>query len=113
LLAVFTIIDAANSGSIGPWEVWNGVLNLVVAVGQGNKHVSSSEGIEVIHDILLSNGVVIRRSGVSGSVDSSGHLVDVRVGVHVLPEGLSILRVVTTGVSLLGTVVVEWDSSTS
>ena len=48
----------------------------------------------------------------SSLVDGSGHLVDVRVGVHSLPERLSVLRVIATGIGLLGSVVVEGDTST-
>lgn len=47
----------------------------------------------------------------SSSVDLGSHLIDVGVGVHVLPEGLSVLWIVSTIVVLFGTVVVEWDTS--
>lgn len=86
LLAVISVVDVANSGSVRPWEVWNSVLNLVVAVGKSNEHVSSSEGIKVVLNVFLVNLMVIRRSGVSSLVDGGGHLVNVRIGVHVLPE---------------------------
>lgn len=49
--------------------------------------------------------------GLSGSVDLCCHGVDSGVGVHVLPERFSVVWIITTSVVLLGTVVVEWDSS--
>jgi hypothetical protein len=88
-------------------------LTLAIAVGKGHEHVSSGISIEVVHHVFLIDWVVIRLSGLSGGIDGGSHLVNVGVGVHVLPKGLSILGVITTAISLLGTVVVEWDTSGS
>ena len=49
--------------------------------------------------------------GLSSSVDLGGHGVDWGAGVHVLPEGLSVVWIITTGVVLFRTVVVEWNTS--
>jgi len=82
-----------------------------VGVGQGNEHVSSGESVEVVEDVFLSKIAVIRFGCLSSIVNSSGHLVNVRVGVHVLPERLSVLWVVTTSVGLLRAIVIEWNTS--
>jgi len=49
----------------------------------------------------------------SSSVDLGGHLIDVRVGIHVLPEGFSVLWIISTGIVLFRAVVVEWNTSCS
>jgi len=46
----------------------------------------------------------------SSIVDGSGHLVDVRVSFHVLPQRLSVLWIIATSICLLTTVVVEWNT---
>jgi hypothetical protein len=47
----------------------------------------------------------------SSSVDLGGHLIDIGVGVHVLPERLSVLWIVSSRVVLFRTIVIEWDAS--
>jgi len=103
--------DVADSSSVSPWGVWNGNLLLIVRVGQSNEHVSSGESVEVVKDVFLLEIAVIRFGALSSLVNFSGHLVNVRVGVHVLPERFSVLRVVTTSVGLLRTIVIEWNTS--
>lgn len=49
--------------------------------------------------------------GLSSSVDLGSHGVDWGAGVHVLPERLSVVWIITTGVVLFRTVVVEWNTS--
>ena len=86
-------------------------LLLVSRVGEGNKEVTSVIGIDVIGNPLLILSVVPDAVSFSGSVDLCGHLIDVRIGVHVLPERLSVVWIVSTSVVLFGTIVVEWNTS--
>jgi hypothetical protein len=44
-------------------------------------------------------------------VDLRNHFVKVRASVHVLPQRLTVLGVITAGVELLGAVVNKWNSS--
>ena len=113
LLAVVLIENIADGSSIRPWKVWNIVLNIVIAVGQSDEQVTSSEGVEVVGGVFLLERLFVTFSLFSSLVDSSGLLIKVRAGVHVLPERLSIVWIVTTGIGLLTTVVVEWNTSGS
>jgi len=47
----------------------------------------------------------------SSSVDLGGHLIDIGVGIHVLPKRFSVLWIVTTGVVLFRSIIVEWNTS--
>ena len=111
LAVAIWVENIADSSSVSPWGIWNSDLLLIVRVGQGNEHITSGESVEVVEDVFLLEIVVERLGSLSGFVNSGGHLVDVRVGVHILPERFSVLWVVTTSVSLLGTIVIEWDTS--
>jgi len=111
LAVVIRVEDVADLSSVCKWSVWNSLVNGVATVGEGDKEVSSSEGIEVVELVLFFESVVPDLMSLSGLVDGSGHLVDVGVGVHGLPERLSVLWVIATGISLLGSVVVEGDTS--
>ena len=113
LLAVVGVKDVAKGGTIRIKQVWNVLVNIVVVVGQSDKHVTSLESVEVIEDILLLKGVLVALSLLSGLVDQSSRFVEVGGGVHVLPERLSVLRVVASGEVLLTSVVVEWDTLSS
>jgi len=84
---------------------------LIVGVGQGDEHISSGESIETVGDVFLSEIAVIRFGTLSEPVNFSGHLVNISVGVHVLPERLSVLWVVTTSVGLLRAIIIEWNTS--
>jgi hypothetical protein len=114
LLAVAAWVeDVADGGAISPWSVWNRDVLSVLRVGQGNEEVSSGEGVEVVLDVFLLNLAVPDRVSLSCSVNSRSESIDVRAGIHVLPEWLSVLWIVSASVSLLTTIVVEWDTSWS
>jgi len=102
--------DVANLLTIRECSVWHLDALVVVRVGGGDKELASLEGVEIVLDIslfvwMIPNGLVL-----SSTVDGSGHLVDVRVGVHVLPQRLSVSWIVATTVLLLTTIVVEWNT---
>lgn len=105
--------DVANLLSVAEGRVWYLDVLVIVRVRRGHEELASLETVEVVRDIALFEWVVPDLLGFSGTVDGSCHLVDVRVGVHVLPEGLSVLWVSATAVSLLTTIVVEWDTLSS
>jgi len=86
LLAVrIWVENVTDGGSFGPGGSWR-ELNLVVAVGQSNEEISSVEGIDVVENVLLLKWVSPDLLRLSGLVDLGGHLVNVGVGVHILPE---------------------------
>jgi len=111
--AVVLIEDIANGGSITPWQVLNIVFNIVVAVRQGNEHVSSSVSIEIVSGVFLLKRLLVALSLLSSIVYKSGLLVKIRISIHILPERLSILRIVTTRVSLFTSIVVERNTPSS
>lgn len=102
--------DVADSGSVSEWLVGHVSLLVVVRVGDGDQEFTSGEGIESVVRVSLDVLLVPDLHGLSGGVDLGHLLVDVAVGVHGLPEGLSVLWVVSTRVVLLTSVVEEWDT---
>lgn len=102
--------DVANLLAIFKGCVWHLNALVIVSVCGGHKELTSLEGVEVVSDISLLEWMVPDSHVLSSTVDGSGHLVDVRVGVHVLPQRLSISWVVATTVLLLTTIVVEWNT---
>lgn len=105
--------DVANSGTVSEWGVRYSDLLLVVGIGGGYKEFTSGEGVEVVSNVLFLDGMLPNFLGLSSLVDLGGHFVNVRVGVHILPQRLSVLRIVATSVGLLRSIVVEGDSSES
>lgn len=102
--------DVADLLSIREGSVGHGDLLIVVRVGRGYEELASLESIEVVLDVSFLEGVRPDLLGLAGLVDGGGHLVDVRGGVHILPEGLSVVGVVAAGVGLLTAIVVERDA---
>ena len=102
--------DIAHLLTVGEGGVWHGDALVVVAVGDGHEELASLEAIEVVLNVPFFEWVIVALHGLPGLVDGGGHLVDVRVGVHGLPEGLSVVGVVAAGIGLLTTVVVEGDA---
>jgi len=102
--------DVADLLAVAEGSVWHLNVLVVVGVGDGDEEFASLEAVEIVSDISLLKFMIPHRHSLPGFVDGSGHLVDIRVGVHALPEGLSIMRVIATSISLLTTVVVEWNT---
>jgi hypothetical protein len=69
------------------------------------------ESIKVVVSIGFSVGMVPNLGVFPCLVDLGNLLVERRLGIEVVPEYFSVLRVITTSVVLLRSVVNEWDSS--
>lgn len=69
------------------------------------------ESIKVVVSIGFSVGMVPNLGVFPCLVDLGNLLVERRLGIEVVPEHFSVLRVFTTSVVLLRSVVHEWDSS--
>lgn len=94
-------------GTVGEWLISHSSVLLVSGIGQGNQEFTTREGIEVVIRVSLDVILFPDLVGLSGRVDSADLLVEIAGGVHVLPEGLTVLGIVTTTVILLTTVVNE------
>jgi len=88
-------------------------LLVVLRVGKGNKEITSVVSIDVVCNPFLILRVTPNLVCFSCLVNLGGHLVNVGVGVHVLPRGLSIIWIITTGIVLLRPVVIEWNTPSS
>lgn len=73
--------------------------------------MTSVESVKVVVSIGFSVGMVPNLGVFPCLVDLGNLLVERRLGVEVVPEHFSVLRVITTSEVLLRTVVNEWDSS--
>ena len=85
----------------------------VDVVGKTDKELSTSECIDLVIDPLLGKSVVNDTLSLSGFVKSLSELEEVGRSVEVAPHHLSVVRVVTTGETLLATVIEEGDTSGS
>jgi len=108
------IEDVAHSGSFAGKSLsrWLELL-IVCRVGQSNEEVTSVVSVDIVGNPFLILTVVPDLVSLSGSVNLLSHLINIRVGVHVLPERFSIVWIVTTSVVLFRTIVIEWDTSSS
>ena len=106
-------IDVANGFALSEGVVGDLTRLSVAAVRESNKELTSGEGKEVVIDVSLDLLVVPDLAGLSLSVGSGNHLVEVGIRLHVLPERLSVVGVVATGVVLLSAVVGEGDTAGS
>ena len=82
-------------------------------VGKSHKESSSGVCVEVIFHPFLSEWGFVSTSGLSGLVDLLSELVNFVVLVHIVPESLSVARVIAASKALLATVVVEGNTSGS
>jgi len=95
---------------------WEGrVCNLSLLggarVGQGNEELTTGEGIEAGISVSLNEVLVPDLGLLSLGIDLGENLVEIRAGVHVLPERLSVSGVVAAVVVLLSSVIGEGDTS--
>lgn len=109
--AVSRVEDVADCLTIAEGLVGHCSLLLVLGVCKSNQEFTSVESIEIIVSIGFSVGMVPNLGVFPCLVDLSNLLVERRLGVEVVPEHFSVLRVITTSVVLLRPVVHEWDSS--
>jgi hypothetical protein len=103
--------DVANSITVLEWMVGDLTVLLVSAVGESDKEFSSGVSIEGVVNISLNLGLVPDLALASLGMDGGDLLVEVRVGVIVLPERLTVLGVISSTVVLLRTVVGEWNTT--
>lgn len=85
----------------------------VALVSQSDEELTSGEGIELVISPLLlelTGGDFLRLSGL---VDRLDELVDVMVGVEVVPHDLSVVGIVATTIALLRAIVEEGNTSGS
>lgn len=77
-------------------------MNLTInLVGQGYKHWTSAEAVELVINPLLIEVVVVDLSGLSSVVNSLYELVDLAVLIEIVPEGFSVVWVLATSETLL------------
>lgn len=80
-------------------------------VGEGDEELATRVSEEAVIDVALNVALVPDLGGLPLGVDLGNDLIEVRGRVHVLPDGLAIVRVVTAGIVLLSSVVGEGDTS--
>lgn len=103
--------DVADGLTLGEGVVSDLALLGSTVVGEGNEELAAAEREEAVIDVALDVALVPDLAGLALGVDLGNDLVEVGLRVHVLPEGLAIVGVVSTGVVLLCTVVGEGDTS--
>jgi hypothetical protein len=82
-------------------------------VGQGNEHISSAETVELVINVLFVEHAVPYLVRLSSSQDGLNKGVDFTGFVKVVPEGFSVVWVLSTGEALLTTVIEEGNTSGS
>jgi len=80
-------------------------------VGNADKELSTSEGVDLVIGPLFGEIIVLDTLWLSGSVDSLSELEHVGGAVKVAPEYLAVIGIVTTSEALLTSVVEERDTS--
>lgn len=103
--------DVADGLAFLEWSVSHLDFLISTLVSEGNEEFTAGEGVEVLFDVSLDELLVPDLTGLTLGMDLSDLLVKIGASVHVLPERLSVLRVVSTGIVLLGSVVREGDTS--
>ena len=105
------IEDIANDLTFSEGIVSDLVVNGAGLVGHSHEELSTRVSVEVLGGVALDPLLVPNFGLLALGVDLCDDFVKVRVGVHVLPEGLAVGGVVTTRVVLLGAVVDERDAT--
>lgn len=77
-----------------------------------NQELAARIGVEVLGCVAFGPGLVPDCRGFALSVDLCDDLVEITGSVHVLPQRLAILGVVSTTVVLLGSIVNKWYTKT-
>ena len=107
LLAVRSgVEDVADSLTLIEWMVSDLAL-LTTRVGEGNEELATRVGVEGVVGVALDLLLVPDLRGLALGIDLGDDLIEVRGGVHVLPERLTVVGVVATSIVLLSTVVGE------
>jgi hypothetical protein len=113
LKTVSRVENVADSLAIAERVVSHLTLLLVFGISQCNKELSSRECVEVVVNIVFLEALVPDLGALPSLVDLGDLLVKRRLSVEVVPEYLSVVRVITSAVVLFGPIVDEWDTSAS
>jgi len=84
---------------------------LVFGVGESNKELSSRESVKRIVSVSLNMGLFPDFRILSSWVNLSDLLVKRRLSVEVVPQGLSVVWIITSAKELLRSIVDEWNTS--
>ena len=107
------IENVTNSCTISKWCIWNSNLDNVIWISYCNEEFSTWEGVKVIQNILFLHRMVPNLVNLSSIVNCCGKLVNIWLSIHILPERFSVLRIISTAISLLTSIIIEWDTSGS
>jgi hypothetical protein len=88
-------------------------LDNVIWISYCNEEFSTWEGVKVIQNILFLHRMVPNLVNLSSIVNCCGKLVNIWLSIHILPERFSVLRIISTAISLLTSIIIEWDTSGS
>lgn len=105
--------DVADLGSVSPLRSQRLDIDCISLVCQSHEEVASVEAEDVVQNVSFFLRVLPNLMSFSGVVDGFDELIDLTVCVHALPQGLSVLWVVSATVPLLTSVVEEGDTSSS
>ena len=83
----------------------------VPSVSESNEEFATGECVEVVIDVSLDLLILPDFTGFTLGMDLCDHLVQVRLGVHILPERLTVLRICSSSVVLFSAIVGEWNTS--
>lgn len=103
--------DVADGIAILEWSVSHLDFLVVTLVSEGDEEFTAGEGVEVVLDVSLNEVLIPDFTGLTLGMDLSDLLVKIRAGVHVLPERLTVLGIVSAGIVLLRSVVCEGDTT--
>ena len=109
--AVVAIKSVADCLACRVWQVGQRHVDVLVAIGGHDQHVAERVGEKVFHHVPLNVVETPALSCLSSLVDCAHKLIHVTLGIHGVPETLTIGRVVSPAESLLITVVEEGDAS--
>ena len=103
--------DVANHFSFSERVVRNLPLLRVVSIRESHEEFTAREGVEVVVHVALHLLVVPNLGSLALGVHRRNHLVQVRVGVVILPQRLSVGRIGSATIVLLCAVVGEGDTA--
>lgn len=112
--AISGVEDIAYSLSFSEASVGNVSMNRPInLVSEGNNELTTGVDVELIIDPFLLEGVFNNFLCLSCSVDGLSEDIDIMLLIEILEQDFSVHGVVTSTVALLGTIVVEGNTSAS
>ena len=107
------IENVTDCCTISKWCIWHSNLNSIVWVSYCNEEFSSWEAVKIIQNILLLHRMVPDLVSFSSIINCCCKLVNIWLRIHSLPQRFSVLRIISTSISLLTSIIKEWDTSGS